>query len=248
MTQTNIYLGRRLPVDGTYNLRELGGYRAGDAAVRQGKFFRSDGLHMLTPTGKTAIADLGVRRIIDLRSDDETVADRTELPEIEIVHAPIFTAGQPTVMPEAPRSISDVYDDIIDEHGEQLTNAVRLIATSGDAPVLVHCTAGKDRTGLVVALTLLALGVPREDVVADYALTEGYLAGPWVDRMIAKMLESGYPQHDDTIALVATSPATLTERIIDRWESEWGSGLEYLTAHGFSAADRSALSAAVLKH
>ncbi|MFP3381581.1 tyrosine-protein phosphatase, partial [Bacillus sp. SIMBA_069] len=76
-------------------------------------------------------------------------------------------------------------------HGTQLATAVRLIADSGEDPVLVHCTAGKDRTGLVVALALLAAGVDREDVVADYAQTADNLAGPWADAMLERMRAAG---------------------------------------------------------
>ncbi len=246
MTNMDISLGQRLPVEGTYNLRELGGYRAEEATVKWGKFYRSDALHALTPLGRTSMTDLGIRLVVDLRTDDETAAEPTAVSEVKIVRASILPSGQPTVRPDRPSTLEAVYDMMIDDHGAQLTAAVTHIARSGSEPVLVHCTAGKDRTGLVVALSLLAVGVQRDDVVADYALTEKYLAGPWVDGMLAKMAETGYPVDDDIFALVATSPASLLERIVDRWEEEWGSPLGYLKAHGFTGEDHAALTAALL--
>ncbi|MER6976557.1 tyrosine-protein phosphatase [Streptomyces carpinensis] len=246
MTNMEITLSRRLPVEGTYNLRELGGLRAGERTVRWGKFYRSDALAGLTPTGKKSMDDLGIRLLIDLRTEEETTTEPTRLPAATIVHAPIFDSGMPTVMPEQPHTLDHVYDAMLDLHGARLTEAVRHIAHSGEERVLVHCTAGKDRTGLVVALALLAVGVHREDVVLDYSRTEQHLAGPWVEGMLAKMTAAGYPLDDDVLKLVSASPASLLERIVDRWENEWGSPLGFLQDHGFTTADHAALSAALL--
>ncbi|MFT4083654.1 MAG: tyrosine-protein phosphatase [Nocardioides sp.] len=246
MTDMEISPSRRLPVEGTYNLRQLGGLRAGERTVRPGKFYRSDALANLTPTGKRSIADLGIRLVVDLRTDEETAAEPTRLAEPTIVRAPIFDSGMPTVMPDEPHTLDTVYDAMLDRHGARLTNAVRLIAHSGQDAVLVHCTAGKDRTGLVVALALLAVDVHRDDVVLDYSHTERHLAGAWVDAMLAKMHAAGYSADTSLLALVSASPASLLERIVDRWEREWGSPLGFLRAHGFTADDHAALRAALL--
>jgi protein-tyrosine phosphatase len=246
MTDLEITLGERLPVEGTYNLRELGGLRAGEHTVRWGKFYRSDSLTNLTPTGKQSIADLGIRLVVDLRTDEETTAEPTRLSEPTIVHVPIFDTGMPTVMPDEPHTLDTVYDAMLDRHGDRLTDAVRFVAHSGEERVLVHCTAGKDRTGLVVALALLAVGVPRDEVVLDYTHTERHLAGPWVEAMLAKMTASGYPADAAVMELVSASPAGLLDRMIDRWESEWGSPLGFLQAHGFTDDDHAALRAALL--
>ena len=246
MTDT---LSRRpLPVEGTYNLREVGGYRAGARTVRTGKLFRSDALHALTPGGRQSVADLGIRRVVDLRSDDEVAASPSLLhEEVVIVHAPIFTgAAQPVGLGEAEVTLAGVYDVIVDQHGPQLAAAVRLIAESGDDAVLVHCTAGKDRTGLVIALALLAAGVDRDEVVADYALTSANLAGPWADAMLARMRDAGVELGPELEELVTASPAELMEAVIARWDAEWGSPSAYLRAHGFTDADLAALTAALL--
>lgn len=246
MTDT---LSRRpLSVEGTYNLREVGGYRAGARTVRTGKLYRSDALHALTPGGRQAVADLGIRRVVDLRSDDEVASQPSLLhEEVVIVHAPIFTvAAQPVGLGETPVTLAGVYDVIVDRHGPQLAAAVRLIAESGDDAVLVHCTAGKDRTGLVVALALLAAGVDREEVVADYALTSANLAGPWAEAMLARMQEAGAPIGPDLEEIVTASPAALMEAVIARWDAEWGSASGYLRAYGFTDGDLAALTAALL--
>ncbi|WOP19517.1 tyrosine-protein phosphatase [Raineyella sp. LH-20] len=238
--------GDRLAIDGTYNLRELGGHQAEGGTIPWGRFFRSDALAGLTPAGKQSMADLGIRWIVDLRSDDETVAEPTELPEVTIVHTPIFISGRPAVEPDRPADLDSVYDLMVDAHGDRLTEAVRQIAHADGEAVLVHCTAGKDRTGLVVALTLLALGVHRDAVVEDYALTANYLAGQWADAMLAKMHGSGFPVSSEVSALVTASPAALMNRIIDRWEAEWGSAADFLAAHGFTESEHALLRSSLL--
>lgn len=239
---------RQLPVEGTYNLREVGGYRAGPATVRAGKLYRSDALHALTPSGRQAVADLGVRLVIDLRSDDEVSAGPSLLHDgTVIVHAPIFTgATQPVPLGEAEVTLAQVYDVMIDRHGPQLAAAVRLISESGEDAVLVHCTAGKDRTGLVVALALLASGVDREDVVADYAQTAANLAGPWADGMIQRMQDSGATLSPALEEIVTASPAELMTAVIARWDSEWGSAAGYLRAHGLTDEEIAALAVSLL--
>jgi protein-tyrosine phosphatase len=246
MSIIGIAPGERLPVEGTYNLRELGGLRAGGNAVRWGKLYRSDALGGLTPLGRQTLADLGIGLVVDLRTADETVAAPTLLTGPTIVHSPIFDAERPAVRPGQSHTLDAVYDSMLDHHGSRLADAVRHIAHSGDTAVLVHCTAGKDRTGLVVALALLAAGVGRDDVVLEYAQTEQHLAGEWAERMLTKMTAAGYPVDDDILALIGASPAALLERIVDRWHGEWGSPLGFLVAHGFTTEDHEALRASLL--
>ncbi|MCU1481775.1 MAG: protein tyrosine phosphatase [Subtercola sp.] len=237
-----------LLIEGTYNFREVGGYRAGDSAVRAGKLYRSDALHELTSSAREAITGLGIRRVVDLRSDDEVAESPSLLhDEIVIVHSPIFTgAAQPVALSDEAVDLARVYDVMVDTYGVQLASAVRLIARSGDEPVLVHCTAGKDRTGLVVALALLAVGVDRDEVVADYEQTAQHLAGAWAERMIEKMQTAGVPITASLEQIVTASPAAELERVIDRWEFEWGSASAYLRAHGLTDDDITALAAALL--
>lgn len=246
MTNTDIPLSQRLPVEGTFNLRELGGLRAGDRTVRWGKFYRSDALARLTPAGTESIAKLAISLVIDLRTTEETVAEPTLLTQARIVHSPIFDVGGPTERPTVPVTLDSVYDSMIEDHGPRLTEAVRHIARAGEETVLVHCTAGKDRTGLVVALALLAVGVDRHDVILDYTETETHLAGEWAEAMVARMRAAGTPVDKNVLHLVSASPARLLERVIDRWDAEWGSPLGFLQAHGFTADDHAALCAALL--
>lgn len=229
------------PPEGTYNFREVSGFRARTGTVRRGKLFRSDALNNLTEHGRTQLDRLGIGFVIDLRTLEEVRENHTPSLGAAVVHAPIFPSGRPTVIPQMPVTLTEVYDEMIDHHARALARAVWLIGASGATPTLVHCTAGKDRTGLVVALALLAVGVNREDVIGDYAQTERNLAGEWRDRMLAGIRQAGMQLTPELVALIAASPAEVMERIIGRLDSEWGSAADYLSGNGLTDDDLDAL-------
>lgn len=230
-----------LSVEGTYNFRSTGGYpAAANRKIRDGKLFRSDGLHALTEAGRTHLSQLGVRTVIDLR--DQTELDhspsRLEGLPVQVRHNPIFDAGK---VPGASASITlqDIYALMISLHAQRLADAVRLIADSETGPVLVHCTAGKDRTGVVIALALLAAGVDRSQVIRDYAATEANLAGEWSDRMLAAVENhSGLDAVGENLReIISASPATILDATITLVDEIYGSATGLLTTHGFTEAD-----------
>src|SRR5690606_26221954 len=130
----------------------------------------------------------------------------------ELVRIPIVAGGPRT----DPSSIDlrALYRTILADHGAQLGLAIRAVAQA-DAPVIVHCTAGKDRTGLVVALSLLALDVPLEDVVADYELTGRHLEGEWTARMVRRLRRFRVEVTPNLLEVVAASPGPV---LVDTFE------------------------------
>ncbi|RZU66095.1 protein-tyrosine phosphatase [Microterricola gilva] len=230
-------------VPGTYNLRDAGGYPATDGQLRWGKLFRSDGLHRLTAEGQEMLRDLRIGLVVDLRDTSEQGRDPSRLDGVgaEVVNAPIFEGADPQTMATADVTLAGIYDSIIDSFGANVVRAIELIARSADTPVLVHCTAGKDRTGLVIALAQLAAGVSRRDVVADYAATEENLRGEWVETIRGQMLAHGIPDSAELNTIMSASPPELLETLLDRIDREHGSAAEYLLAEGLSADDLQAL-------
>jgi len=185
---------RRHAVAGLYNLRDTGGYRAAGGTSRWGKLLRSDALHRIDATGRDRLAEIGVAHIIDLRGGDEraTAPSAVDGLEVTVHHLPVFDDADPAAQATTHVGLVPVYDHIVDERGAQLVDAIRvIIAADDDDAVLVHCTAGKDRTGLVVAFALAAAGVDRDDVVADYAATAENLRGEWSDAMTAVFEQRG---------------------------------------------------------
>lgn len=235
-------------IEGTYNLRDTGGYTTPEGLTRWGKLFRSDALHALTDASRAQIDELGIKHVVDLRGESELLTSPTRLDGlgIPILHAPIY--------PQTPSfsSIEDVtlaglYRLMIGEYGDNLTRAVAAIARSGPDPVLVHCTAGKDRTGLVIALALLAVGVDKRDVIADYAATEQNLAGEWVTTMLARLAESGVATTPAVKHIMSASPAALIADIVEQIEREYGSAAGYLTSHGLTTSDLDGLRGALVE-
>ena len=229
----------RIPVPGTVNFREVRGTTSDGRSLRPGRLYRSDSIARIGRAGRAELARLGIRRVIDLRTDFDrrfggsvslrgTGAERLRLP---------LEGGSPAEA-RAGLTLPQVYRTVLGQSA-QVGAAVRAIADA-DGPVLVHCTAGKDRTGLIVALTLTAIGVPEEEIIADYAATEAFLADEWRLRMFRKLRQArrfGIELTDDLLAVVFTSPAPV---MIDtlRWlDTEHGGVLGYLDAAGVGEAD-----------
>lgn len=213
-------------VDGAFNARLFG-------AVKPW-LLRSSALDALTVDGRSTLDALGVRLVIDLREHGEGGAGAHEVP---VLHIPLYQSED---VPATGR-IESIYDLLIDERGEALTAAVAAIADA-TGPIAVHCTIGKDRTGLVVALTLLAAGVAQPDVVADYARS-GPEVEPhrraYVERLLAGM-ELTDADRADAWRLNLFSPPEAIQHLITRLQ-QWGGAAEYLRAHGLRPAQLAAL-------
>ena len=230
--------GRHVALDGTFNLRDIGGYPAATGVTRWGRLYRSDALHQLSASDRSELARRGVALVIDLRDDNERLAFPSALDGLDarVSHNPVFSSPASSFI-AADARLDDLYDDVIENSGARLVSAIRLISQAGDSAVLVHCTAGKDRTGLVVAFALLAAGVEPESVVADYAQTEKHLPVELLDAIVARLRAETVPDAVNLDELVRLSPATALERILDRVEREHSSVLGYLHHHGLTPGE-----------
>lgn len=173
---------RALPLDGASNFRDLGGYpAAGGRRTRWRRLFRADHLAALTPADAARLRTLGLARTVDFRALPERAARPYALPGV-VQHAlPIEPAvtrhlhalqrqGQTVTPPVMASLMQDTYRAFVHDNATAFAGLFAQLLES-DAPLVFHCTAGKDRTGLAAALVLLALGVPREVVMQDYLLT-----------------------------------------------------------------------------
>lgn len=224
---------QRIPIDGTYNFRDVGGYPVDGGTIRPGKLYRADALGRLGPAGRDALRELGIRIVIDLRDDFEVEALPDDLDglDVEVLHLPVFE-GSGASASTVGATIVHLYDKIVFQHTDVIVRALREIADTGEEPVVVHCTAGKDRTGIVVALALLAVGVDRETVVSDYALTEENLRGPWLEGMLELVRGYGVEVTPDLRIILGGSPREALEVTIDRIEERAGSVRQYLLDAG----------------
>jgi protein tyrosine/serine phosphatase len=171
---------RFVPLDGAFNFRDLGGLATRDGAVtRTGVMFRSDALHHLVPSDVDHLTELGMRTIIDLRSSVELDrSGRGPLADTDMqwVHAPLShgDAAAGRVLPPAlaEGDLGRHYVDSLAERSETLAEVIEHLATRDNLPAVFHCTAGKDRTGMVAALVLSLVGVADDVIVHDYTLTD----------------------------------------------------------------------------
>ncbi|MBB4737087.1 protein tyrosine/serine phosphatase [Actinoplanes octamycinicus] len=187
---------RNLGFSATYNFRDVGGYRGlDDRRVRWRRLFRADSLHRIGDADAAAFTALGVRTVIDLRRPTEVerfgrVHERYGLDYRNLVLKHID--WEEVEHPEGTdheRWLADRYLNFAEDGREGILDSLRLIADPTAAPVVVHCMAGKDRTGTICALTLSLLGVSDEDIAADYALTTEAMA-PLTAYLLEKAPES----------------------------------------------------------
>lgn len=232
----------RIPVPGTYNFRDVGGLPAVTGTVRDGVLFRSDGLHRLGEAGRAELRSLGVGIVIDLRDENEAAVmpDDLEGLDVEVLRLPVFE-GSGASQGAGGISLDALYDRIVTQHASIVVSALREIASAGDRAVVVHCTAGKDRTGIVIALALLAVGVDREAVIDDYVRTESNLAGEWLEEMVTLVGRYGVPDSPELRTLMGGSPREAIDGVIENIEREHGSTRQYLLASGLSLGELAAL-------
>ncbi len=182
---------RVLSWDGCLNVRDLGGHATDDGrSTRFGAVVRADSVRHLTEAGWQALVDYGVRTIVDLRRHDELERDPPLDAPVDIVHVPIddgyWAELQSTWRQEGDHD-AGVYATYVRMTELLAPNFARAVRTVAEAPVggvVVHCFAGKDRTGLVCAMLLRTVGVSIEDIADDYTLSAGNirpLIDPWAD-------------------------------------------------------------------
>lgn len=225
-----------LDIDGVTNVRDVGGMPAEGGRIRSGILLRSGQLSGATTAGAEALRRR-VSRIVDLRDGEEVAAEPSGIEGPETTYLPLFLGSVRSFF-ESDTSLDDLYLHLLEESGDRLVAAVRVIAEG--EPTLVHCTVGKDRTGVTVALALSAVGADREAVIDDYALTESQLPAER-SRRIAAYLRSQHPEAVHAVALATQSPAEVMRTLLAVVDERWGSAAGYLRANGLTDAELAAL-------
>jgi protein-tyrosine phosphatase len=168
-----------LELDGAHNVRDVGGLRAGARTVRSGVLLRGDHLEDLSSAAAAQLCDVtGLRAVVDLRAVEEgpqpggwmdgRPVERLHLPLVDLTR---ITADAPLQRPDGELDFTAAYGRMLAGAGPALVEILRFAIAPRHVPVLVHCAAGKDRTGITVAVLLAAAGVDEDDIAADYAAT-----------------------------------------------------------------------------
>ncbi|MGK5678842.1 tyrosine-protein phosphatase [Actinoplanes sp. URMC 104] len=239
---------RNLGFSATYNFRDVGGYPGLDGrTVRWRRLFRSDALHRLGSDDAEAFAALGVRTVIDLRRPFEIerygrIAESHGLDYHNLVleHVDWEEVGHPDEAVHE-RWLADRYLNFAEDGRAAILASLRLIADPAQAPVIVHCMAGKDRTGTVCALTLALLGVSDEDITADYALTTAAVAP-----LTAHLLEK-HPSAVLGKEHMWNSPPAAMQMFLDDLRTHHGSIESYVRDIGLTDDELTSLRAHLLE-
>jgi protein-tyrosine phosphatase len=231
---------RRVPLAGSANFRDIGGYPTVDGgSVRRGVVFRSGSLDQVTEDDVPVLRSLGVDTVADLRREPERAevtpswfaASRiavTQLPiGTRVAHlksiAEQMVSGE--IAEFSAADMVDIYATLLTHYPAEFGEVVRVIARAEGATV-VHCTAGKDRTGVAIALLLSFLGVDDATVAADYALSQEHYSMPLLARLEVRFAQLDVDL-DRVRAFFEAQPAVMLG-LLDDLRARFGGAAEYL--------------------
>lgn len=243
MASTNSAPGALIPLDGTLNLRDLGGWQTADGShrVAHGRLYRSDRLSDLSVTDHRVLESYGIDTVVDLRYEAEAAEHPSRLWATVERHHEIPMGGDLADQRSfVERALAGDYDGITDAqvgesyveflqtHAVDFGWAVQALLAGGAG--LYHCTAGKDRTGLLSMLVLRSVGVGDGDVLADFVLSNEYRAEKRMAQLAPTFAEQGLDIEDFRPALSAPRPALVMAMA---WlDEEHGTAEQYLAGPG----------------
>jgi len=243
-----------IELEGAVNVRDLGGLPTEDGRETvTGRLLRADNLQELSPADvETLVRDIGLTTVVDLRSTAEVVSEGPapldRVPGVQRIHHPVLPeAGSATdivadvllTRTEQDRSrypddpVCGHYLGYLEDRPDEVVGALRNIARA-DGAAVIHCAAGKDRTGVVAALALAAAGVRPQAVVADYAAS-----GERTDALIARLRRSPTYAPDINSRPAASHrvrPETMAA-FLEQMDTRHGGASRWLADHGFSPED-----------
>ena len=224
----------RLPLENAGNVRDLGGYPGfGGAPVKFKRFLRAGTLAYLEDWEIDFLIDYGVRTVIDLRTPveaDNEPNTLTNRKEITCFNIPLLIGdlSQIPYQHENPYVLSDMYIHIFSANSNMITEAVRQIANASPGTIIYNCSAGKDRTGVLSYILLALAGVSKEDIIANYQITETYYL---------PLFKKYTPDFNEIPMHYLTSQAKNMELTIEFVTDKFGNVEEYLLAHGVCAVE-----------
>jgi protein-tyrosine phosphatase len=235
-TERTAALERHLKLEGTYNVRDVGGYETTDGRItRWRRLLRADGMHRLTEEAQRTLLATGLRTIIDLRRPREAEQQPNVFATATTLryrHLPLY---QVVVGDHDERTLGEIYRWVLDECQSQIAAVIRLLAEPDALPGLVHCTAGKDRTGVIVALLLGAVNVPAETIVADYAVSAENLRGEFTEATRQRVVAAGLDW--ERYQRLLMSPAEFMQDMLAHLDTRYGGIQPYLRAIGIDGEE-----------
>jgi protein-tyrosine phosphatase len=218
---------RHLPLDGTRNVRDVGGYPAARGRrTRWRTLLRSDELTRLPVHAQRELIEMGLRQVIDLRWPDELQRSPNVFARSpEVLYTPLpLLEDDPT--PEV--GLAGLYRHVFDVRAPQLAEVARALLVDDGLPAVIGCAAGKDRTGVAIALLLDLVGVPRPVIVDDYAASAAYFASPLTT------IEAGDWRH---LPIAVDSPPEYMSAALEHLDRAHGGARTLLRGEGLGDAE-----------
>jgi protein-tyrosine phosphatase len=235
-------------LEGCCNFRDVGGYTtAFGTRVRPRRLFRSDSLSAVSPSDREVLAGLGVATVVDLRSHGEVeIAGRYPDRGPNYFHLPL---GNPVnsagIGWNDPADVATRYFELLLDGADAISETLAVLTDPAAYPAVIHCSVGKDRTGIVMALILSLLGVSDHDIVADYALS-GIGTARLVLRLRAELGERFTELEPFLPVLLSAEPDSM-RIFLARLRAEFGSVDGYVEHIGLASAT-GYLRTALLEH
>lgn len=238
---------KRIRLEHAFNIRDLGGLETADGSIiRWNRLYRGDCLAFLSPKEWKKLENCGITSIIDLRSRPETILMKDQVPEtMQYFHCPLqkeeidFENAPESASKAFSKSLADGYQKMLKDSPKLIVTAVKtVIQCLEKGGILFHCTAGKDRTGVLSAVLLTLLGAAREDIVADYQVSFTYN-----QRGINKAAMD-LPDYPSMLPMLG-SDAENMEQLLDLFEEL--DLVSYLIQHGLTDSDLTHLRELVLE-
>jgi protein-tyrosine phosphatase len=237
---------RHLNLAGANNFRDIGGYPTSTGrTVRWRRIFRSNHLGHLTGDDIAVLREIGLKSAFDLRGVDERTMAACAVSDITVHSLPIepaimealrtrLVSGRPLTSPETAEMVRESYRNYVSDYTPRYRDLFAHLIEDR-APLVIHCTAGKDRTGFAVALILHALGVPDDTIVEDYLLTNRHYK---IDAATARSLDLP----DDVRATLISVERSFLDAAYDTIRSDYGDLAAYFEDRlGVGARERTAL-------
>lgn len=237
---------RVIPLQGAWNVRSFAGLEGARGPIPASAFIRTADLGRLTDADRDALAAAGVKLDIDLRTADEEaqshdlLADdaRFDYQRISLMGTEKMDIEQ--MMTHFPDSLGAAYTQWLDSNQPQFKQVFQRIAAQRDGSVLFHCTAGKDRTGMIAALLLDLAGVSHEQIVHNYAISAHYLEGQPKDSAMNAQIMTLIRQHPELgrklAGMSGTAPQDM-EMFLAALARQYGGAEGYLKTIGLSEAE-----------
>ena len=224
-------MAEKVKLSGAKNVRDLGGYLTDEGKIKEKKLLRGEALYKLSQRDvEKLINEYHLKYVIDLR----TTQEKREKPDfycdkIEYIDIPIFDTTTPGITHEkgvnnglGSINMANLYKEIVTgEYLENISHVIKTIMTINDGSLLFHCTAGKDRTGVISAILLAILGVEDSKIYEDYLYTNKINKFKIISTYWGIKLSEGNEKKADRIRNIMLAKEEYLDGVFETIENDW---------------------------